>query len=211
MFSSPLKRSVLHRIQNFDLNSSDVIRKFRKMSERPRFTSASHSTDMTHLRVIIIMNVMSLISLRTLFQSKLLRSSSLVMFPHIKRGDGPPPKSKLSVWAFLFCSPEIKRSEFAYNRLFTARTLPRPHERKRALENPCQHLQTFESWSCVAAQRWHPSSRAAACVLVLLVSREDFCNIRAIFSSSWSILRISLVRITITSSLIYMKDNRLMI
>lgn len=59
------------------------------MSKRPTFTSATRTTDMTHLRVIIITNVMSPIPLRAPFQSKLLRSSSLVMFPHIKRGDSP--------------------------------------------------------------------------------------------------------------------------
>lgn len=64
-----------------------------------------------------------------------------------------------------------------------------------------------------SANIWELVLRRSA-ALASLLARCCLCftlAIRAIFSSSWSILQISLARITITSSLIYMKDSRLMI
>lgn len=164
MLSSPLKRSVLRRMHNFGLNSSDVIRKIRKMSERPTFTSASHSTDMTHLRVIIIMHVMSLISPRTAVLIKPRNVSS-----HQTR------------WWF---SSEIKTERVSVSLLFAGdQTLRvRLHQTIYSVDSSTATWETESAgkpvptsaniWALVLRRRAALASLLAH-VLLLLVSREE--------------------------------------
>lgn len=198
--------SVLLRIQHFNLNLSDVIRKFWKCAKdewaayiRVCLTQYRHDAFKSNYHPECNESDLS----EKAFSGK---SAALIrprnVSSHQTRWQSSSEIKTERVSVSLLFDGDQTRSVRLQQTIYGAEARGLFHGHMRELESPCQHLQTFESSSCVAAQRWHPSSRASACILVLLVSREDFGNVRAIFSSCWSILHIVLTRIAITASLI---------
>lgn len=165
-------------------------------------TSALHSCelpvcvitqyDMTHLRVIIICNDSHFHRLRDSDDIRL--GDAQIMFKQrtaalIKLHE-KPSQYFLTSNEVTVLSSEIKTervSVFPFVRrrsnargvrlqqpIYGAepRGLFHGHMRERHDANICKHLRNRPR-----SQRWHPSSRLSACILVLLVSRENFCSI----------------------------------